>query len=101
MLEATLGKENRRSCRYDTVQASAYLGWWSEPEFRSVAGELENLSRGGALVVVAETPPDGASVWFAVSAGPRAVGAGEADSAAKKPARGEKAAASGFSDRGV
>jgi hypothetical protein len=64
MLDATVGKERRQSYRYETVHSLAYLGWWEEPGFHSVAGELKNLSNGGALMLSPVPPPEGEPLWI-------------------------------------
>jgi hypothetical protein len=67
MVELALKRENRRSFRYDPIQSSIYLGWWEEPGFRTLAGELKNLSHGGALVLAPEPPPEGERLWLCMT----------------------------------
>src|SRR5262249_14546248 len=59
--------ENRNSYRYVAVQKTVYVGWWDEPEFRTIVGELRNLSHGGALVVAPVSPPDESVLWVCMS----------------------------------
>jgi hypothetical protein len=59
--------ESRDSCRYDAVQPMVYLGWWEEPEFRTFAAELRNVSNGGALVVAPVSPPEAGELWICMS----------------------------------
>ena len=62
--------DNRCSSRYEAVKTAVYLGWWEEPEFRTCAAALRNLSHGGALVHVAVLPTEGASVWLCLAGTP-------------------------------
>lgn len=56
--------DSRGSSRYEAVKGAVYLGWWEEPEFRTCAARLKNLSHGGALVLVGLAPPEGADLWL-------------------------------------
>ncbi|MFO0910973.1 MAG: PilZ domain-containing protein [Isosphaeraceae bacterium] len=60
-------RDQRRSCRYEPVQSAIHLGWWDEPEFRSVPGGLRNLSTGGALLDAPVRPPQDESLWICMS----------------------------------
>ena len=62
--------DSRCSSRYETIRSAVYLGWWDEPEFRTCAAALKNLSHGGALVHVAVLPTEGASVWLCLAGTP-------------------------------
>jgi hypothetical protein len=62
--------DSRCSSRYEPVKSAVYLGWWDEPEFRTCAAALRNLSHGGALVHVALRPPEGTSLWLCLAGTP-------------------------------
>ena len=62
--------DSRGSSRYEAVRTAVYLGWWEEPEFRTCAAALRNLSHGGALVHVAVLPAEGSSVWLCLAGTP-------------------------------
>jgi hypothetical protein len=62
--------ENRGSVRYQAMRGAVYLGWWDEPDFRTCAARLQNLSHGGALVDVALAPPEGSSLWLCAGGTP-------------------------------
>jgi hypothetical protein len=62
--------DSRGSSRYEAVKSAIYLGWWEEPEFRTCAARLRNLSSGGALVSVAIAPPKGVSLWLCLAKSP-------------------------------
>ena len=65
MLEVSM--ESRQSYRYDAVQSPTFLGWWDEPEFRTFAAELRNVSYGGALLVTPLAPPASTDLWLCMS----------------------------------
>ena len=60
----------RCSSRYEPIKNSIYLGWWEEPEYRSVLAVLRNLSHGGALVQLGFRPPVEASLWLCLAGSP-------------------------------
>src|SRR3954447_20509113 len=62
--------DSRWSSRYEAVKTAVYLGWWEEPEFRTCAAALRNLSHGGALVHVALLPPEGTNLWLCLAGTP-------------------------------
>jgi hypothetical protein len=62
--------DSRCSSRYNPVKTLVYLGWWEEPEFRTCAAALRNLSHGGALVHVTVRPREGASLWLCLVGAP-------------------------------
>ena len=62
--------DNRCSSRYEPVKNSVYLGWWEEPEFRSSPAILRNLSHGGALVHLTQTPPPETGLWLCLAGSP-------------------------------
>ncbi len=62
--------DNRDSSRYEAVKSAVYLGWWDEPEFRTCAAALRNLSHGGALVNVSMRLAEGARLWLCLAGTP-------------------------------
>ncbi|MEW4570577.1 PilZ domain-containing protein [Tautonia sp. JC769] len=54
------GANRRRSIRHAS-DVPVVLGWWDEEEFRSIAGNLVDISQGGAAVVLGPGagPPGG------------------------------------------
>jgi hypothetical protein len=62
--------ENRAASRYEAVKSAVYLGWWEDPEFRTCAARLRNVSQIGALVLVALKPPAEASLWLCLAGTP-------------------------------
>ncbi|MCA1686438.1 MAG: hypothetical protein LC745_10790 [Planctomycetia bacterium] len=62
--------DSRGSSRYEAVKSAVYLGWWEEPEFRTCAAALRNLSHGGAMVHVALLPPEGSGLWLCLAGTP-------------------------------
>ncbi len=62
--------ESRGSSRYNAVKTAVYLGWWEEPEFRTCAAALRNLSHGGALVHVAILPGESETCWLCLAGTP-------------------------------
>ena len=65
-----LAADNRGASRYGAVKGSVYLGWWAEPEFRTCAARLIDLSHGGALVHVAIAPPEEPGLWLCLAGAP-------------------------------
>ena len=63
-------QDSRGSSRYEAVKSAVYLGWWEEPEFRTCAAAMRNLSHGGALVQVALRPTEGAGLWLCLAGSP-------------------------------
>jgi hypothetical protein len=49
--------ERRKEARYMPVARRAYVGWWEDGTFRTASARVENLSRGGAAVLVEGSPP--------------------------------------------
>lgn len=62
--------DSRSSSRYEAVKSAVYLGWWEEPEFRTCAAALRNLSHGGALVHVAVLPNESQAYWLCLAGTP-------------------------------
>jgi hypothetical protein len=57
--------ERRRSVRLRAVEHRAWLGWWASPgQFTTVAARLEDISHGGAKLVMAEPPAPQQLVWL-------------------------------------
>lgn len=62
--------DSRNSSRYEAVKRAVYLGWWEEPEFRTCAAGLRNLSHGGALVHIAVLPSEARNYWLCLAGTP-------------------------------
>jgi PilZ domain len=55
----------RRETRHSAVEYRAWMGWWQNThDFLIVAARLINISRGGAMLVLADPPPPHESVWI-------------------------------------
>jgi hypothetical protein len=58
-------QEGRRATRHAARTHVVWLGWWqAEQEFFALTARLANISRGGALVVVQQPPPENHPVWI-------------------------------------
>jgi hypothetical protein len=58
-------REGRRATRHAARTYVVWLGWWQgEHEFFALTARLSNISRGGALVVVPQSPPENHPVWI-------------------------------------
>src|SRR5689334_3415574 len=56
--------DRRQSPRYQAVTQRAWLGWWSGPgSFVARGARLDDISQGGARLVMADPPPVGEIVW--------------------------------------
>lgn len=42
----------RRETRYRAAEQRVWVEWWSDGEFNGLSGQLLNISRGGAMVVI-------------------------------------------------
>lgn len=60
--------EDRRTMpRHEASGHPVWLGWWRGTEaYFSNPARLLNLSRGGALLLVKDPPPEGQTVWLCV-----------------------------------
>jgi hypothetical protein len=59
--------ERRRSTRFPAVERRAWLGWWTRPRrFETVAARLDDISQGGARLVMADPPAFPQIVWLCV-----------------------------------
>jgi hypothetical protein len=57
--------ERRESSRFRAVEQRAWLGWWAGPRrFATVDARLDNISQGGARIVMADPPPVQQIVWL-------------------------------------
>lgn len=81
--------DHRGSSRYDAVKSTVYIGWWEEPEFRTCAAALRNLSHGGALVHVGLRPPENAALWLCLGGTPPGEWVGVSVVEASSPRAGE------------
>jgi hypothetical protein len=59
-----IGRDRRRSERHDAVEYRLWIAWWQQHEFVVLSAELVNISEGGVLVITAEAPEEGQSVWM-------------------------------------
>jgi hypothetical protein len=68
--EGQVVQDRRCSTRHAAVVHRAWLGWWTRPgEFGSVAAYLEDISLGGAKLLVTATPPAPQQlIWLCVGA---------------------------------
>jgi hypothetical protein len=59
--------ERRQSTRFRAAERHAWIGWWACSErFETVAAHLDNISQGGAKLVLAKPPPVQQIVWLCV-----------------------------------
>jgi hypothetical protein len=57
--------DRRQSPRMPAIEQRAWLGWWATPrQFTTVSARLENISQGGAKLVLADSPPAQQIVWL-------------------------------------
>jgi hypothetical protein len=57
--------EYRSSTRHAARTCVVWLGWWQgEQEFFALTARLVNVSRGGALVLVRQAPPEHHPIWI-------------------------------------
>jgi hypothetical protein len=49
--------ERRQSPRYPTVMNRTFIGWWVDGKFEHTLARIDNISVGGAMAVVQDTPP--------------------------------------------
>ena len=57
--------ECRRATRHAARTSVVWLGWWQgEQEFFALTARLANISRGGALVLVRQAPPENHPLWI-------------------------------------
>jgi hypothetical protein len=80
--------ERREACRYDTVNAPAFLGWWEGTEYRSVSATLKNLSLHGALALVDQLPAADTPLWTCLEGSPASAWVETEVIATTKPRRG-------------
>jgi hypothetical protein len=60
-----LVRERRKTTRFAAVEQRTWLGWWrSRLEFTTVAARLQDISQGGARLVMADPPPAQQIVWL-------------------------------------
>jgi len=61
-------RERRQSPRYFPEETRAWIGWWHGSRFYVAQIDLVNLSKGGALIYLAERPPTSQPVWLCLGA---------------------------------
>jgi hypothetical protein len=61
---ASPGQERRKSVRHKAVEYRLWMAWWQQHDFVVLSAELVNISEGGVLVITAEAPEEGQSVWM-------------------------------------
>jgi hypothetical protein len=60
-------EDRRLMPRHEAAGHPVWLGWWRGKEaYFSNPARLLNLSRGGALLLVKDPPPEGQAVWLCV-----------------------------------
>src|SRR5262245_31612422 len=64
------GVERRRSPRRLALDYRVWVGWWQPGGFVVTAARVGNVSRGGALVVLLDPPPEGHPVWLCAEGSP-------------------------------
>ena len=57
-------KDLRSSKRHRAIQREIWVGWWTDDEFGAINGSLENISRGGALILLNARPPKKQPIWI-------------------------------------
>jgi hypothetical protein len=58
-------QEGRCAARHPARTYSIWVGWWrAEREFIALTARISNISRGGALVLVPQAPPENHGVWI-------------------------------------
>ena len=57
-------KDLRSSTRHRAIQREIWVGWWTDEEFGAVNGSLENISKGGAMIVLNARPPKNQPIWI-------------------------------------
>jgi len=58
-------RECRSAARHAARTYLVWLGWWhGENEFFALTARLSNISRGGALILVEQPPPENHPVWI-------------------------------------
>jgi hypothetical protein len=63
-------RDARATRRLPAFGTAIRLGWWEGPEFRTAAGVLKNISRGGVCALAEAAPPDNSPVVLRLT-GPR------------------------------
>jgi hypothetical protein len=57
--------DRRLSPRFRAVEQRAWLGWWtSSRAFATIAARLDDISQGGAKLVITDPPPVEQIVWL-------------------------------------
>jgi hypothetical protein len=59
------GIERRRSARIVAREHRLWVGWWVGPnQFHTVGSFLDNISQGGARVLIVDPPPKDQLIWL-------------------------------------
>ena len=61
-------KDRRDNPRYAPATSQIWVGWWKRARFLVSPASLVNLSRGGALIDMANRPPTSQPVWICLGA---------------------------------
>jgi hypothetical protein len=56
--------ERRRSTRHTVTEDVVSVGWWIGEVFATSHGSVQNVSRGGAKIVLEDCPPERQPVWI-------------------------------------
>jgi hypothetical protein len=67
MLRKAIGsvsRDRRGAFRHDVVARDIWVGWWTGEHFDAVLGQLLNLSRSGAMIVLGYRPPRRQPIWI-------------------------------------
>lgn len=65
-LKLLKGRDRRGAPRYTVAEHVAWVGWWDGPKYRTVPAKIEDICQTGALILVAELPPEGHPVWVRI-----------------------------------
>ena len=57
-------KDLRSATRHRAVHREIWVAWWTNDEFGAVGGTLENISKGGAKIVLNARPPKNKPIWI-------------------------------------
>lgn len=56
--------DRRRARRHAAEEPEVWLGWWAGDQFGAVSGEVVDISRGGARLIVPDKPPRKQPLWL-------------------------------------
>lgn len=62
----TSPNDRRRTCRYSGARNRVFLGWWEGPEFQTTTALLQDISLGGASILIDSPAPAQELVWLSL-----------------------------------